>query len=73
MCKKQNKKSVCDFVGFSLILITCHVDQIIASGPYTTADNMFFEPLSDLLAYAQRKQPQLLVLVSIINFYSCKS
>nr|XP_043607408.1 DNA polymerase alpha subunit B [Erigeron canadensis] len=36
---------------------------IIASGPFTTTDNLYFEPLSDLLAYAQRKQPQLLVLL----------
>ncbi|CAI9271961.1 unnamed protein product [Lactuca saligna] len=36
--------------------------QIIASDPYTTIDNLFFEPLSDLLGYAQRKQPQLLIL-----------
>ncbi|GKD15499.1 DNA polymerase alpha subunit B [Tanacetum coccineum] len=43
--------------------ITSDLSLIIASGPYTTADNMFFEPLSDLLAYAQRKQPQLLVLL----------
>ncbi|GJX84087.1 DNA polymerase alpha subunit B, partial [Tanacetum coccineum] len=43
--------------------ITSDLSLIIASGPYTTADNMFFEPLSDLLAYAQRKQPQLLLLL----------
>ncbi|GKE08649.1 DNA polymerase alpha subunit B, partial [Tanacetum coccineum] len=43
--------------------ITSDLSLIIASGPYTTVDNMFFEPLSDLLAYAQRKQPQLLVLL----------
>ncbi|KAJ9549338.1 hypothetical protein OSB04_021881 [Centaurea solstitialis] len=36
---------------------------IIASGPFTTTDNLFFEPLSELLAYAQRSQPQLLVLL----------
>ena len=38
--------------------------QIIASGPFTTTDNLFFEPLVELLAYARRKLPQLLVLVS---------
>ncbi|XP_071696049.1 uncharacterized protein [Rutidosis leptorrhynchoides] len=43
--------------------ILSDLSLIIASGPYTTTDNLFFEPLSDLLAYAQRKQPQLLVLL----------
>ncbi|XP_010250838.1 PREDICTED: DNA polymerase alpha subunit B isoform X2 [Nelumbo nucifera] len=36
---------------------------IIAAGPFTTTDNLFFEPLSELLAYATRKQPQLLMLL----------
>ncbi|CAL5357784.1 unnamed protein product [Camellia sinensis] len=36
---------------------------IIAAGPFTTTDNLFFEPLTELLAYAQRKQPQLLLLL----------
>ncbi|XP_074295902.1 uncharacterized protein LOC141623669 [Silene latifolia] len=36
---------------------------IIAAGPFTTTDNLFFEPLSELLAYASRKQPQLLILL----------
>lgn len=36
---------------------------IIAAGPFTTTDNLFFEPLAELLAYASRKMPQLLVLV----------
>ncbi|KAL8254299.1 hypothetical protein R6Q59_032520 [Mikania micrantha] len=43
--------------------ISSDLSLIIASGPFTTTDNLFFEPLSDLLAYAQRKQPQLLVLL----------
>lgn len=38
-------------------------EQIIAAGPFTTTDNLFFEPLTELLAYARRKMPQLLVLV----------
>ncbi|XP_028081755.1 DNA polymerase alpha subunit B-like [Camellia sinensis] len=37
--------------------------QIIAAGPFTTTDNLFFEPLTELLAYARRKQPQLLLLL----------
>ncbi|KAE9454212.1 hypothetical protein C3L33_13899, partial [Rhododendron williamsianum] len=36
---------------------------ILAAGPFTTIDNLFFEPLAELLAYARRKQPQLLLLL----------
>ncbi|KAL9226298.1 hypothetical protein vseg_002128 [Gypsophila vaccaria] len=36
---------------------------IMAAGPFTTADNTLFEPLTELLAYATRKQPQLLILL----------
>ncbi|KAL5552508.1 hypothetical protein UlMin_039909 [Ulmus minor] len=39
------------------------LSMIIASGPFTTTDNMFFEPLNELLAYANRKMPQLLILL----------
>ncbi|KAL0357801.1 UNVERIFIED_CONTAM: DNA polymerase alpha subunit B [Sesamum calycinum] len=41
---------------------TSEVSLIVAAGPFTTSDNLFFEPLTELLAYARRKQPQLLVL-----------
>ncbi|GAB4840572.1 hypothetical protein Ancab_021342 [Ancistrocladus abbreviatus] len=36
---------------------------MIAAGPFTTTDNLLFEPLTELLSYATRKQPQLLVLL----------
>ncbi|KAI7997250.1 DNA polymerase alpha subunit B [Camellia lanceoleosa] len=39
------------------------LSMIIAAGPFTTTDNLFFEPLTELLAYARRKQPQLLLLL----------
>ncbi|TYJ98951.1 DNA polymerase alpha subunit B [Cucumis melo var. makuwa] len=39
------------------------LSMIIASGPYTTTDNLLFEPLTELLAYAKRKVPQLLILL----------
>lgn len=42
--------------------------QIIAAGPFTTIDNLLFEPLVELLAYAKRRQPQLLVLVHALYF-----
>ncbi|KAB2031853.1 hypothetical protein ES319_D05G332800v1 [Gossypium barbadense] len=37
--------------------------MIIAAGPFTTTDNLLFEPLSELLAYATRNSPQLLILL----------
>ncbi|XP_077227230.1 DNA polymerase alpha 2 [Tasmannia lanceolata] len=36
---------------------------VIAAGPFTTTDNLLFEPLIELLAYASRKQPQLLIML----------
>lgn len=42
---------------------TQELSVIIAAGPFTTTDNLFFEPLTELLAYARRKMPQLLVLI----------
>ncbi|KAI4368483.1 hypothetical protein MLD38_017037 [Melastoma candidum] len=39
------------------------LSMIIATGPFSTTDNLFFEPLTELLAYAKRKTPQLLVLL----------
>ncbi|GAV90433.1 DNA_pol_E_B domain-containing protein/Pol_alpha_B_N domain-containing protein [Cephalotus follicularis] len=39
------------------------ISMIIASGPFTTIDNLLFEPLTELLAYASRKLPLLLVML----------
>ncbi|KAK7312005.1 hypothetical protein RJT34_10532 [Clitoria ternatea] len=39
------------------------LSMIIAAGPFTTTDNLLFEPLAELLAYAKRRPPQLLVLL----------
>ncbi|CAJ2668014.1 unnamed protein product [Trifolium pratense] len=39
------------------------LSMIIAAGPLTTTDNLLFEPLVELLAYAKRRPPQLLVLL----------
>ncbi|GMI90207.1 DNA polymerase alpha 2, EMBRYO DEFECTIVE 2814 [Hibiscus trionum] len=39
------------------------ITMIIAAGPFTTTDNLSFEPLSELLAYATRNSPQLLILL----------
>ncbi|KAJ8758864.1 hypothetical protein K2173_002643 [Erythroxylum novogranatense] len=36
---------------------------LIASGPFTTTDNLLFEPLTELLAYANRKPPQVIILL----------
>ncbi|ESW35722.1 hypothetical protein PHAVU_001G259300 [Phaseolus vulgaris] len=39
------------------------LSMIIAAGPFTTADNLLFEPLTELLQYAKRRPPHLLVLL----------
>ncbi|KAM7250757.1 hypothetical protein ACFE04_022640 [Oxalis oulophora] len=39
------------------------VSMMIASGPFTTIDNLLFEPLTELIAYSRIKQPQLLILL----------
>ncbi|KAJ4839405.1 hypothetical protein Tsubulata_016860 [Turnera subulata] len=39
------------------------LSALIASGPFTTSDNLLFEPFKELLAYASRKLPQLLILL----------
>ncbi|KNA16145.1 hypothetical protein SOVF_091810 [Spinacia oleracea] len=39
------------------------ISVIVAAGPFTTTDNLLFEPLKELLAYATRKPPQLLILL----------
>ncbi|KAG2406862.1 uncharacterized protein HKW66_Vig0061190 [Vigna angularis] len=39
------------------------LSMIIAAGPFTTTDNLLFEPLTELLQYAKRRPPQLLVLL----------
>ncbi|KAL5991145.1 hypothetical protein ACLOJK_012051 [Asimina triloba] len=43
--------------------ITRELSLVIAAGPYTTTDNLLFEPFVELLSHARRKQPQLLVLL----------
>ncbi|KAK7387567.1 hypothetical protein VNO78_28462 [Psophocarpus tetragonolobus] len=39
------------------------LSMIIAAGPFTTTDNLLFEPLIELLEYAKRREPNLLVLL----------
>uniref|UniRef100_A0A2P2JYW4 DNA polymerase alpha subunit B n=1 Tax=Rhizophora mucronata TaxID=61149 RepID=A0A2P2JYW4_RHIMU len=39
------------------------ISVLIASGPFTTTDNLLFEPLTELLVYGKRKLPQLLILL----------
>ncbi|EFJ04942.1 hypothetical protein SELMODRAFT_23326, partial [Selaginella moellendorffii] len=38
---------------------------IVASGPFTTSDNLSFEPLMELLAYARNKRPNVLLLMGL--------
>lgn len=37
--------------------------MVIASGPFTTIDNLLFEPLTDLLTVIQENPPHLLILM----------
>ncbi|XP_022776251.1 DNA polymerase alpha subunit B-like isoform X2 [Durio zibethinus] len=39
------------------------ITLIIAAGPFTTTENLLFEPLKELLTYATRKCTQLLILL----------
>ncbi|KAL3690758.1 hypothetical protein R1sor_004409 [Riccia sorocarpa] len=39
------------------------ITVLMAAGPYTANDNLFYEPLTDLLAHARRKRPRLLLLI----------
>ena len=41
--------------------------MLIAAGPYTTTDNILYEPLNDLITYLQKgTPPDVCVLVSIV-------
>lgn len=59
------KKPALDLESLSNSLVSPRpeLSVIIASGPFTTIDNLLFEPLKELLAYANRKLPQLLILL----------
>ena len=35
---------------------------VIASGPYTTSDNLSYDPLDDLCLYAEKHKPHLVIL-----------
>ncbi|GLU06162.1 hypothetical protein SLE2022_232160 [Rubroshorea leprosula] len=47
----------------SLSSTPAEISVIIAAGPFTTTDNLSFEPLTELLAYSSRNPPQLLILL----------
>ncbi|KAH0450066.1 hypothetical protein IEQ34_020758 [Dendrobium chrysotoxum] len=58
------KKQAMDHEQQGFPSITSRVlSVVLATGPFTTTDNMLFEPFKELLAYATRKQPQLLILM----------
>lgn len=42
--------------------------KIVAAGPFTTSDNLEYEPLVELLDYARKKQPNLILLVCTYLF-----
>ncbi|PKU87019.1 DNA polymerase alpha subunit B [Dendrobium catenatum] len=58
------KKQAMDHEQKGFPSITSRVlSVVLATGPFTTTDNMLFEPFKELLSYATRKQPQLLILM----------
>lgn len=57
------KKLALNEEGLSNCQTLAELSVIVAAGPFTTTDNLLFEPLKELLAYATRKPPQLLILL----------
>jgi hypothetical protein len=51
-----------------ILTVAIFIIQLTAAGPFTTSDNLAYEPFVELLAYARKKRPNLLVLVL---FHSC--
>lgn len=39
------------------------VSAIVASGPFTTSDNLDYQPLIDLIEYTVEHEPDVLILV----------
>ncbi|KAH7680879.1 DNA polymerase alpha subunit B protein [Dioscorea alata] len=52
-----------DYVTSSPSGTSKRLSLVAAAGPFTTTDNLLFEPLTELLSYASRKQSQLLLLM----------
>lgn len=40
-----------------------HLSMVVAGGPFTTSDNLAYEPLVEILDFARKKQPNLLLLM----------
>lgn len=40
-----------------------NLNIIVASGPFTTQENMIYEPLNELLAYCKQHRPDVLILI----------
>ncbi|XP_034700051.1 DNA polymerase alpha subunit B [Vitis riparia] len=59
--KKQARDE--EFQSADLSHKLAELSLMVAAGPFTTTDNLLFEPLTELLAYARRKMPQLLILL----------
>jgi DNA polymerase alpha subunit B len=46
-----------------ILTVAIFIVQLTAAGPFTTSDNLAYEPFVELLAYARKKCPNLLVLM----------
>ncbi|KAI5069353.1 hypothetical protein GOP47_0015654 [Adiantum capillus-veneris] len=60
----QAKRQVLDDSGpLAVPKASKALSMVIAAGPFTTSDNLAYEPLVELLDFARKKQPNLLVLM----------
>lgn len=53
----------------SVLILLESVIQVAAAGPFTTNDNLAYEPLVELFAYAKKVRPNLLILVVFWHFF----
>lgn len=60
----QAKRQVLDAsVTVAVTKSVTPLSMVIAAGPFTTSDNLTYEPLMELLDFARKKQPNVLLLM----------
>jgi DNA polymerase alpha subunit B len=52
------------------IIISGTMSMVIAAGPYTTSDNMNYEPLKDLVTYISSNKPHVVIMTG--PFMDCE-
>lgn len=56
---------------FSLLVGSNDMTVLIAAGPFSTSDNLSFEPLADLVKHIRKDKPDVVILV--LSVYACNS